>query len=292
MDNIVETTLDDNIVAYLLSYPKSGNSWLRYIIEYMTGIPTIYEGHMFKPIPLAELSPTPRRASINAAAFDRIGTMVKSHIDYPISSQPGCSWREERMKYDKGLILKKHFAQDVGGGHPLDPAINEESKLIFLIRDPRDCSIRHEGTSWVAHAASAELYLKYPGPKIIIYYEDLVKAETTEKVIIEITTFLGEDHDVEKEVKQFMEEYDTHFKLSAQAYRTFGNGKPEYQTKTLNTDYKPYKNHHLSDPKTAATRNKELLKLCEKPEIAEIFKPYLERMYTERPQLRAIPGNI
>ena len=42
-DKIVETTLDDNIVAYLLSYPKSGNSWLRYIIEYMTGIPFISE---------------------------------------------------------------------------------------------------------------------------------------------------------------------------------------------------------------------------------------------------------
>ena len=185
--------LEDNVRAYLLSYPKSGNSWLRYIIEYTTGIPTIYEGHMRAD----------KIASINAAAFGLLKTLDAPSIDYPVSSQPRIAWREERMNYDQGLILKKHTSRDIASHPELDPPpIKPETKLILLVRDPRDAIVRHNmHEAWEQFAKNVKYFSEWPSDKLLIYYEALLKYP--EHSIREVSLFLNEKPE-DKIVEQFM----------------------------------------------------------------------------------------
>lgn len=308
--------LDDKVVAYLLSYPKSGNTWLRYIIEYFVGIPTIYEGHMARGIPeptleslstyiasphhtikgrlfadgSMRLDPVPAQDSnvfynISAYAFGEIGTLSDPHIDYPVSAQPQVTWRKERMCYDKGLILKKHFARDIAPGGPLDPSLNLESKLLFLIRDPRDAIVRHTipgwsadrdrraSPGWSAFAENVRYFNNYAGDKLVVYYEELL--QSPRKNILEVVAFLGTAKDTGETIDKFIKYYSEHVDLSAKIYRSYGSGAAHYQTTTLNAPNFGI-NAHYSNHKKPALLDAELAKICEDPGIADVLSPYID----------------
>ena len=101
--------------------------------------------------------------------------------------------------------------------------------------------------------------------------------DSVEKAILEVATFLGAGSSVQESLDRFIKVYETHVKLSAKTYRTFGDGK--YRTKTLNTDYKPHIVHHLStgDNEARAIRDEKLLKLCQDSVGGSIFRRYLEK---------------
>ena len=284
--------LDDKIVGYIVSYPKSGSTWTRYIIEYITGIVTVYEGNLHRGVPLPGYKadttlwdedtgvhksvPFPVSHKISGETFRRLENLTKPHVDYPLSCQPGIQWRQERMNYSAGLILKKHFTPDIGRGNVAEGTFDGATqKLMLLLRDPRDALLRHQRSRpWASFKKNIEDYIKYPGEKTVIYYEELLK--TPEKVILQIANFWDpkKSGEHQKVAEKFMKEYDKHVELSAATYRTFG--KAAYQTQTLGLPNFGINAHHLGTGGLAGQdqRNKQLLDLCTDDEIAAILKPY------------------
>ena len=271
-----QAQVDDQVVAYLLSYPKSGNTWLRYIIEYVTGIPTIYERHMGAGIPhLAQLAEGEEPSYlINAKAFEKIKTLTDPHIGYPISSQPRIDWREERMVCNRGLILKRHSAEAIGANEepvvahaPTVPALTPETKLLFLIRDPRASAQRASQTGrcpFERASINIEYFVSYQGPKLLVYYEELMKYP--EKVILEISSFLGHG-----QPEQFMKNYDEHFKTSIGAYRT--NVGHDYGASSRGD---LFNDDDVDDGRLTALNNSLKSIVATSPVIADVLKPYLE----------------
>jgi hypothetical protein len=276
------TKLNDKVEAYLLSYPKSGNTWVRYIIEYVSGIPTVYVAHMAGGLPwegcVEEV--TEKFYDISASVFERIGTLDNPYVDYPVSSQPIIDWREEQMVYDKGLILKKHSAEDIATKPFLDPPpLDLDSKLLFLVRDPRDAILRHgsngEGghhQDWRAFAKNVKYFGNYAGVKLLIYYEELLKYPRQN--ILKIATFLnGIEND--KIVDKFMKDYDQHVETSAAAYRAFG-----YQTRTLALDMPNFGiGAYHTNRRNSHIRDHALREICQDPLVEEVLRPYVENRF-------------
>jgi hypothetical protein len=270
--------IDDQIVAYLLSYPRSGNSWSRYIIEYITGIVTIYDGHLRAVCPLPELCDHVQNAgALRGPLFNEIGTLNLPHIDYPISSQPKVTWREERMDYSAGMILKKHFDSeiDVTSQWIAPNRTDENAKLILLLRDPRECILRHtsrfQSNTLEPYMKNVLYYLDHPGPKQIIYYEDL--RVHPEKTIRRLCEFILHPHTLDLAiVAEFMKDYHNHVEISAMTYCSQNNGT--YSTVTL--DKPNYGIHHYHKAAGITARNELLINKCdENSEVAEVLRPYL-----------------
>jgi len=274
----VNHLIEDQIVAYLLSYPRSGNSWTRYIIEYITGIVTIYDGHLRGVCPAPGLCDHVNAdGPLRAPLFDEIGTLNTSHLDYPISSHPGIPWREKRMNYGAGMILKKHFDLEVEATtYWMAPGYTDKgAQLIFLLRDPRECIKRHdhnltEGT-FAPYMKNVLYYLDYPSPKQIIYYEDL--RIFPEKTIRRFINFiLYPKRPPSAIINKFMKDYHNHVELSAALYRSCGDG--HYNTVTLNEPNHGI--HHYHKGPGIQARNELLINVCNRnPEVAKVLRPYL-----------------
>jgi predicted SAM-dependent methyltransferase len=101
-----------NKQAYLLSYPRSGNHWVRYIIEWFSGRPT--SGDI--------------QVSIEDDRLIEDDTIYLNPEDGPINTR--CD-----MPHLEGLpIVKKRHAIRIGDGKNLP--------LILLIRDYKECVLR------------------------------------------------------------------------------------------------------------------------------------------------------
>jgi sulfotransferase family protein len=145
----VQTGLRKYELPLLITYPRSGTNWLRYIIEYVSDRPT-----------------------------------------------PGAV---RLINGDNYLIDRAHKGFEV---------IDNYKKVLLVIRDYRECLIRHNQAFWEKHndveellsnqtiAQPASWYInniiefdKYSGEKILIYYEDLITYP--EKEIKRIFEFLN-----------------------------------------------------------------------------------------------------
>lgn len=182
----------------LLSYPRSGNTWARYIIEVLTGKPSKgYDSKNDRPI----------------------GQRVDLGID--TKAEP--------------VVEKSH---KIHAGH-------KYNKLIVLVRNYKDCMIRHGGAEpgriplekKVRHKFDTETqgrqarvdyieilqdYDAYEGEKLLVYYEDLLEYPKHE--ILRIAQFFGVP---ESRVDEFMQEYDRHFAGGLSSYhdKSFTKGK-------------------------------------------------------------------
>jgi hypothetical protein len=148
----------------LLSYPRSGNHLVRFLIELLTEQPTLgvkdspldiplYKNTYAKPIPF---NIEPDVETVNTESYYR-----KIHI--PPNTH------------------------------------NDIDEMILILRNPRECLIRQNGFyswnqnynwhSYDAYFNIVDFYLKYPGKKCVFYYEDII----TDRVgfIRQLYDFLG-----------------------------------------------------------------------------------------------------
>jgi len=272
MDKRPANLIDDQIVAYLLSYPRSGNSWTRYIVEYITGIVTIY----IQNLNIHEFDINRSGEYLRADLFDKTDILFAPQTNYPISSQPATPWRKEQMNYDTGIILKKHFDFEIEAtGVLLAPGrTDENTKLVLLLRDPRECISRHCGTcdenSFSPYMKNILYYLDYTGPKQIIYYEDL--RTFPEETIRKLANFILYPKRASSSlINNFMKDYQSHAELSAMLYRSYGGS---YRTMTL--DKPNYGIHYYHESRGAQPRNELLINVCNRdPKVAEVLRPYL-----------------
>lgn len=205
--------------SWLLSYPRSGNTWVRYITENILQCPTI--GYW----PDGPTRAVPSQVNTH-----------KYYIDSPICYK--ATWGEEVDSASKP-ILKRHFFKD------MSPETGD--KLLFIIRNHKECILRHTMPviaefperflnvcyeELLSYMQNLQAYDEYPGPKLLVYYEDLLS--TPEQQILEIIDFLGENSSPEtlERYHKFLKDYGSHTEESRQIYAKNGvppitNGKSE-----------------------------------------------------------------
>lgn len=181
----------------LLSYPRSGNSWVRYCVETLTNKKTI--STLIPPYDTSEglnkllsmgMSPMDKNSLTNTE-YDEI-ILEKSHI-----------WREE---FDN-IFNKKN-----------------NSRLILIVRDYKESIPRNTGYDNHKYFIESKkfnsnlvIFDKTNLDKLLIYYEDLIlhPKETLTKIL----KFLDEYN--EMNLNSFIEKLPEHKKNSISVYNMF-----------------------------------------------------------------------
>ena len=161
------------------SPPRTGNHWIRFIAEYLTGYPT--------------------------------SGCIGNSWDSPICLNTFPSEKHPLAHVNLGkpfVLYKSHWAYTVTPG----------SVILLLIRDPHELLAYSSNAKFIIPSFAfyyldlIVAYNRFCGTKILIYYEDLLKYP--EKEIYRIKDFLGAP---DERYKAFMARYDYYEQLSKQA---------------------------------------------------------------------------
>ena len=176
--------------AILFSYPRSGNTWVRYIIEVLTGRPTL-------GTPDNLLNDPPIWARFQGLPVNSMGDPValKRHTLIQIDE-------EDRTR-------------------PLIVVVRNYKESIIRVRNHSEESLRKFDfeTERLLYFAPVEYYHRHDRKKLLLYYEDLINRPAS--VIIEIGAFFGlrpGDCDF------FLENYLEHRHRSVDAYAPTSSG--------------------------------------------------------------------
>jgi len=140
----------------LLSYPRSGNTWIRYALECVTGQPTSIE-----MVPDCQ-------EGFNK--LDSIGSTTNLNVDV----------------LKKCIVIKRHRAD-----HHWDSFTKENTNLILVVRSYKEAIIRHLITQNYKdkkvidkniddYIHCLDFYDSFDGNKVLVYYEDLIINEKKE----------------------------------------------------------------------------------------------------------------
>lgn len=161
---------------YLFTYPRSGNSAIGYYIRFL---------------------------------YDKLTLGIK-----------GTDNRDKNPKFASKILTRKaHFLHQVN--------IKELEKLIVVIRDYKECIVSHFKRDsknkdnlttyfdkhFKYYSDIIKLYHKYDGPKIFIYYEDLLKNTKTE--LEKLIDFLGLKTD---KLDELIDNLDYHNRIQTNVY--------------------------------------------------------------------------
>lgn len=170
--------------AFLLSFPRSGSTWTRYFIEVLTNRPT------------TTFEQPPHRTNLPL--------LQKFNPDH---------------SYNGPTVYKAHYDQFLYGALSENEVL-DDYLLILILRDYKECLIRHFGTfQKVEHFINNEdsyscFYLNNikffnswkKENRLLVYYEDLIVYP--EREIEKIISFLGmKNHFL---LKAFMKDYYLH----------------------------------------------------------------------------------
>jgi len=226
----------------LLSYPRSGNTWLRYCVEFLSKKPTI--GY----------------TSANASNFDKnaLGAF-NSSMGVDLKSDP--------------ILIKRHM---VGFGYGKDTHIPDwttSDKLLLIIRDYKEVLIRHNKgkkdintlkKSCESHIISKnytqliQYYETFPGEKLLIYYEDIIT--NLDNTLKQICNFINID---DTHLNDFIKNVSNHKKNSLSIY-----GQSHTKGKNI-------KSHSHKLNKGEKIKWDTFIKI----KLGEISDKYLERYY-------------
>ena len=167
----------------LLSYPRSGNTWLRYCAEFLTGHPT--KGHVNKlDNDIKELNFRNNENPI----------LIKTH--YP----------KQAITNPNGLLMIVRDYKEVLIRHA-GKQRNENNNVKFL-------ESQTNGSTSIDYMKGLEIYDSYAGDKLMIYYEDLL--EDTENTLMKVIDFLKCEK--KDKLKEFIENIEEHKKKSIEMY--------------------------------------------------------------------------
>lgn len=209
-------------MIYLLSYPRSGNTWLRYIIEFLTNRPTVYY--------LADWERDPPIGS-------RVGS-INIDVTQPV------------------VAVKRHWLEEK------DWTNASTDTLVLLIRDYKEAMVRHHKEGGLASLdarfekemqglANPECdYIKaiqhfdiWPGPKLLIYYEDLISDPPTSiKKLAELLPTTTESTQI------LVNNLPFHIKQGISSYhaKSFTEGKQlVYHQQEITSEQRERIKHHL-----------------------------------------------
>lgn len=184
----------------LLSYPRSGNSWVRYIVEYISKKPTT---HTAVKCPLS-----------SDKNRNTIGNLVD--IDTNLHDDP--------------ILFKRHRAD-----LKFDNWTPNNSSLILIIRSYKECLLRNLsiknindenrlGVAIERYLHCISFYDSFKGKKLLIYYEDLISCPKLE--IDKILSFLNIEKN--KYYDDFFKNFSTH---KARSIKDYAGGSQTYGDK-------------------------------------------------------------
>ena len=219
--------------VFLLSYPRSGNTWTRYIIEAVTKRQSAgYGGKHDKALA--------KRTEIKGVDSDLAPVVYKSHKYHNNEECDGiiCIVRDY-----KECAIRHGIAEP--GNRTREEKIKRKFDTGFRGRQP--------DVDYIDVLMSFDEFEK---PKLLVYYEDLL---TQPKVEIErIAKFLGANTE---DVDEFMDNYDTHVQKGVKAYhdKSYSKGNDlkyhqkkasaeicEYMTSTLEEKFPELFDKYLS----------------------------------------------
>ncbi len=185
--------------TYLLSFPGSGNTWVRYCLEYLTKRPTL---------------------EMRAQKI----TKINCPIGY---------WCDMQTDYNKAPIWKVHYVDHMKAMGTFDP--NNET-LIIIVRDPKEALPRiynvlsqrnknkplenptakdlFNNTLTMSYFDVLKIYdAWHPEKRYMVFYEDLITDSIT--TIKGLLDFMNED---DTYLANFIEHYDMHKHRSLNLY--------------------------------------------------------------------------
>lgn len=197
----------------LLSYPRSGNTWYRYCVEALT------------------------KRKTHGYLQDDSGHFDKNHLGSYVNLGVN----------DDGpdILTKRHAVEDLN--KPVE-------KLILIVRNYKEVLIRHRRDSWnsafdlnflesscvgqnssMNYLTMIEYFDRFNGPKLIVYYEDLIT--NLRSVLIETSIFLQEGGE---NIENFLASIKEHKENSLKIYggsQTKGNSTTHH-SKVLTKEQK------------------------------------------------------
>lgn len=218
--------------TFLLSFPQSGNTWLRYCLEFLTQRPTI------------------RRRKIEAQWYE-------FHYTYPLTWDAGL-----QIDAHKAPIEKLHTAQEslLLLHNKETTALNRDTDtLIFILRNPKECIARTQYASFSelldslwGNSYQHRIYFEnlaffdsWPTERrYLIYYEDLITKPR--ETLAGILAFL---HEPDTRLDQFMHEYQHHKEkcLSLYSGATSRGSDPLFHSKKLSAAYRKQVDTWIAD---------------------------------------------
>jgi len=211
----------------LLAYPRSGSTWVRYILEYNTGYPSIgydwfYEGSIDRPL-------------LNVFKRETFKTLSSLDLDRAVRSRESARWLF--ILPSLHLTILKYHAENPSRRKEVKNILNNDNPIfLLLLRDPIESFIRHRGPGSVKNLSTLhindyyftniQLYENYQGPKKIIYYEDLIC--DSQPYIKELCSFLNTDPN---RLSEFFINFEQHRQRTREFYGDCTtNGLPDSLT--------------------------------------------------------------
>jgi hypothetical protein len=199
-----ENRMLDDIIAsqsprtFLLSFPRSGNTWLRYCLEFLTERPSL----------------------------------AYYALNYPTQRPLGWS-AGFPIDHRRAPIIKVHRAQEMMLCCNNEIICNpnpETDTLILLLRNPKECFGSRKHQNWQSflsnpgigcgyeprsYFANIDLFETWPNHlRLLVYYEDLITDPRA--TLARILTFLKEPL---TRLDHFMDHHEEHKKISLTLYR-------------------------------------------------------------------------
>ena len=224
----------------LVGYPRSGNNWVRYIIEAISPYQTGVDEQISKTMP------TLRMGQGNDTGARRNPFWLS------------CNHLPQKAYNSSPWFLHTHLSGKTGDIPAVALLHQGKVKMVAVIRDPVECLIRDSTHSIDTIPAVRgnhvhhlfELLAKinlYSGPKIILYYEDLIDKNKIKDSISNLATFLEVPQTC---VDDFISDYDLHVKSSKALYgHQFSDGSRDFHKKKHRNVASTVKNYVIQKKK-------------------------------------------
>tara|TARA_R110002074_G_scaffold401659_1_gene600732 strand:- start:944 stop:2203 length:1260 start_codon:yes stop_codon:yes gene_type:complete len=206
-----------NTLGGIVGFPRSGNNWLRYLVEYFTKYITICEPvntPMRKPLHL--LCPSINSTNKTDDALWNTHGHEKA-ISNLLKSVQG-----------KHILILRNYKEciprHVNVAYPFvhyDPSFKDTGKLtdLNLIINGKD-----DGNSLdlIHYLSLLNDYHNYEGEKLLLYYEDLINKETIKESLIKLINFLDGDITL---VEEFLNTYEERSNECKVLYKPLGGSQ-------------------------------------------------------------------
>lgn len=239
---------NSNVDTIILSYPRSGANWIRYIVEYITKRPTY------------SISRFGNRENPYLSCQD-------NSLNLPSFSNSDIQEFNSKEGYKNPILFHVHNFDIVEN-------LIEVKNIIFIIRNYKECIHRHigyESEKWdyqlIRYLNILEQYDLFKGNKIIIYYGDMIKKPR--KHIKKIIEFLKCDMNL---LDEFMSNFDKYKQDSISVYQKGANHHSTFRSNT-NGDEKELLYHSNN---VNFERLKEMDKIVKDYNL-DLFNKYLKR---------------
>ena len=186
----------------LLSFPRSGNTWIRYIAEFISKRPTSH----------GTIEDCNSSKSKNDA--------ISASVDLGVNLEDRC------------ILIKRHRADE-----PWDSWTKENCNLICILRDPREAILRHykSGVDMAkcigGYVHCLKFYDSFMGNKHIIYYDELLKnhKETIRNFLLALSKFEQTNY-LDDNFNSLILNYEFHRKASISNYPQSDTKGDKYRT--------------------------------------------------------------